>query len=86
MNELILTSKKQLKNGDSWKFAAEKYLWENVTKKILELYYRILKIRGNIMEELPSLIWFHNDMSPQIKKEKFLPQFQHIKKNGISPL
>ena len=44
MNELVLTSKKQLKEwGEAGNIAAEKYLWENVTKEILELYYRILK-------------------------------------------
>jgi len=44
MNELILTSKKQQKEwGEAGNIAAEKYLWENVTKEILELYSRILK-------------------------------------------
>ena len=44
MNELVLTSKKQQKEwGEAGNIAAEKYLWENVTKEILELYYRILK-------------------------------------------
>ena len=44
MNELVLTSKKQLKEwGEAGNIAAEKYLWENVTKEILELYNRILK-------------------------------------------
>ena len=44
MNELVLTSKKQQKEwGEAGNIAAEKYLWENVTKEILELYSRILK-------------------------------------------
>ena len=44
MNDLVLTSKKQLKEwGEAGNIAAEKYLWENVTKEILELYNRILK-------------------------------------------
>ncbi|RAH15186.1 MAG: hypothetical protein CMB56_003465 [Methanobacteriota archaeon] len=43
MNELVLTSKKQLKEwGQAGNIAAEKYLWKNVTKKILELYNKIL--------------------------------------------
>ena len=44
MNELVLTSKNQLKEwGEAGNIAAKKYLWGNVTKEILELYYRILK-------------------------------------------
>ena len=44
MNELVLTSKNQLKEwGEAGNIAAKKYLWGNVTKEILELYNRILK-------------------------------------------
>lgn len=44
MNELIISSKKQLNEwGDAGNIAAEKYLWVNITKEILKLYNRILK-------------------------------------------
>jgi len=44
MTSLISSSKIQLNEwGNAGNSAAEKYLWNHVTKEILELYYRILK-------------------------------------------